>query len=53
MIIFYLNLKQEVPNVLDCDIIVSKFKFQSRYYVPFQTNAFGKGINLIISPAIG
>ena len=28
----------EVANVLDCDIVVSKFKFQSSYCVHFQTN---------------
>ena len=35
-----------VTNVLDCDIAVSKFEIQSRYYV--QTNIFVNGMNLLI-----
>ena len=27
-----------VANVLDCDIVVSEFEHQSRYYVHFWTN---------------
>ena len=38
-------------NVRDSDIIVSKFECHSRYFVHFQTNIFGKGINTF-SPAI-
>ena len=30
-------------DTLDCDVIVSEFEFLSRYLVPFQTNALGKG----------
>ena len=41
-----------VVNVLDCDIVVSKFEIQSWYYVHFQTNAFGKGMNPLIRSAI-
>ena len=27
-----------VANDLDCDVVVNKFKFESRYYVHFWTN---------------
>ena len=33
-------------KVMDCEIIVSKFELQSRYYVHFQTNTLEKGMNL-------
>ena len=43
-----------VVNVLDCDIVINEFEFQSRYYVHFRANTFGKGMNsLIPHPAIG
>ena len=43
-----------VTKVLDCNIVVSEFKFQSPpYYVHFWTNFLGKGMNLVISPVIG
>ena len=34
-----------VANVLHCDIAISEFEFQSRYYVHFRTNTLGEGIN--------
>ena len=36
----------EVPvaNVLYCDIVVSEFELQSRYYVHFRTNTHEKGL---------
>ena len=51
-------LYEECPRgvmvkVLDCGIIASKFKFQSYYYVNFQTNTLGKGINPLILPVMG
>ena len=33
-----------VANVLDCDIVVSKFELQSHYYTHFRTNAIRKGM---------
>ena len=36
-----------VVNVLGCDIIVIKFKPQSRYCVQFQENIFGENMKLI------
>ena len=41
-----------VANVLDCDIEVSEFKLQSRYFVHFRTNNLGKSMNPLISPAL-
>ena len=38
----------EMAKVLDCVIVVSKFKHRSRYYVNFQTNSFGKSMNYLI-----
>ena len=34
-----------VVYVLDCNIIVSKFELQSRYYIHFWTNTLGKGMS--------
>ena len=34
-----------VANELDCDIVVSKIKLQLCYYIHFQTNSLGKGMN--------
>ena len=34
-----------VANVLNCDIIESQFKLQSRCYIPFQTNTIRKNMN--------
>ena len=40
-----------MANVLDFNIRVSEFELHSRYYVHFQTNALGKGMNTLISTA--
>ena len=37
-----------VGNVLDCNILVSKFELQSYYYVDFRINSLGKGMKLLI-----
>ena len=42
-----------MANVLNCDIVVNEFKFQSRYYIYFLTNTLGKGMNPFIHPAMG
>ena len=39
-------------KVMDCRIVVSKFKFQLRYYDHFRTNTLGKGMNPLILPAM-
>ena len=40
-------------KVMDCRIVVSEFVLQSRYYVHFQANTLGKGMNPLILPVIG
>ena len=40
-------------KAMDCGIVVSEFEFQSRYYVHFQANTLGKGMNPLILPAMG
>ena len=40
-------------KALDCGIIECKFELQSCYYVHFQTNSIGKGMNLLILPGMG
>ena len=42
-----------VVNMLDCNIIVNKFKLQLCYYVHFWTNTLGKGIEPPSPPAMG
>ena len=37
-----------LANMMNYDVIVSKFKLQSCYYVHFQTNFFGKGMSTLI-----
>ena len=39
-----MSLHDTVANVLDCDIVVTKFELKSRYYVYFRTNTFGKKV---------
>ena len=59
----YLNLQarhywEECPrgvmgHAMACIIVVSKFVLQSRYYVHFQANTLGKGMNPLILQAMG
>ena len=37
-----------MANILDCDIVLSEFELQLRYYIPFRTDTFEKGKNLFI-----
>ena len=39
-------------KVLECSLVVSGFELQSRYYVHFCINTFGKVMNPLISQAI-
>ena len=53
-----INMGSECPSggmvkMLNCGIIVSKFKLQSHYYVTFQTNTLRKRMNPLILPAMG
>ena len=36
-------------KAIDCEVVVSEFVLQSRYYVHFRANTLGKGMN----PAMG
>ena len=40
-------------KAMDCGIVVSEFVLQSRYYVHFQANTLGEGMNPLILPAMG
>ena len=40
-------------KAMDCEIVVSEFKLQSRYYVHFRANTLGKVMNPLILPAMG
>ena len=42
-----------VVKAMDCGIVVREFVLQSRYYVHFQANTLGKGMNPLILPAMG
>ena len=51
---FYMGCSRGVMvKAIDCGIIVSEFELQSRYYVHFRTNSFGKGKNANILRAMG
>ena len=42
-----------IAKAMDCGIVVHEFVLQSRYYVHFRANTLGKGMNLLILPAMG
>ena len=42
-----------VANVLDSDIVVSKFELQSHYYIHFRKITIGKSMSPFIPPAMG
>ena len=43
----------EIVKALDCGIIVSDTELKLCYYVHFWANTLGKGMNLLILPAMG
>ena len=52
------GIKKIIPRgvmvkAMDCGIVVSEFVLQSRFYVHFRANTFGKGMNPLILPAMG
>ena len=60
---FYMPEKYTKPNnrgcprgvmvkAMDCGIVVREFVLQSRYYVHFQANTLGKGLNHQFSVAL-
>ena len=38
---------------MDFGIVVCEFEIQSRYYIHFRTNTYGKGMNPLILLAMG
>ena len=40
-------------KAMDCGIIVREFVLQSHYYIHFQANTLGNGMNPLILPAMG
>ena len=46
-------LRGVMVKEMDCEIVVSEFVLQWRYYVQFRTNTLGKGMNPLILPAMG
>ena len=42
------SLSCVVVNALHCDIVISEFEIQSRYYVHFRTNTLERCMNLLI-----
>ena len=48
-----LSPRGAVVNKLNCNFVVSEFELQSGYYIPSQTNTHEKGMNSLISPAMG
>ena len=40
-------------KAVDCGIVISEFELRLRYYVHFQTNTLGKGMNPLILAAMG
>ena len=40
-------------KAMDCEIIVHEFNLELLYYVHFQTNTLGKGMNPLILPSMG
>ena len=41
-----------MANMLVCIIVVSEFKLYSYYYVHFQTNTLGKGMNAVMDKGV-
>ena len=44
------NHRSVVANILNNGIVISEFKLQPHYYVHFQTNTVGKGIESFMTP---
>ena len=40
-------------KAMDCEIVVSDFELQPRFYVHFRANTIGKGMNSPILTAVG
>ena len=49
----WILIRDVMVKAMDCGIVVREFVLQSRYYVHFRANTFGKGMNPLILPAMG
>ena len=54
----FFNIDEGCPRgvmvkAMDCGIVVREFVLQSHYNVHFRANTLGKGMNLLILPAMG
>ena len=47
------SLRAAVANMLDYDIIISKFELELCDYIHFQTNTLGKGMNSLTTLCYG
>ena len=47
------TLRGVMVKAMVCEIVAREFEIQSCYYVHFQTNTIGKGMNPLILPAMG
>ena len=50
---FQLSLRDVMVKAMDCEIIVSVFELQSRYYVHFEANTLGKVMTAPYPPSYG
>ena len=46
------NYNGVMVKALDCEIVVSEFELQQRYYVHFQTNTIRKGIKPLVQELV-
>ena len=53
LIYSFYGLRGAMVKALDCGVVVSEFVLPSRYYVHFQANTLGRGMNPLIHPAMG
>ena len=53
--VMYLNSHYifTMVKAMDCGIVEREFVLQSRHYVHFRANTLGKGMSLLILPAMG
>ena len=47
------DIRGVMVKAMNCGIVVWEFVLQSRHYVHFRANTLGKGMNLLILPAMG
>ena len=53
LVLWHIHPRGVMVKAMACGIVVREFVLQSRYYVHFQVNTLGKGMNPLIFPAMG